>query len=100
MTARLTSIRLDGDTVIMSGFVDGDVPVERACSRPDYDDQMYLSTVRGHLFAWDAAERLFQRLGVEQSHPPDEPAGAAAIFGKWPGDETEEELLRTLREME
>lgn len=66
MTARFTSIRLDGDRIIMSGILEDGVLVERECSREAFDDKTWILTVRGHLFAWGAAERLFQRLGEER----------------------------------
>ena len=49
------------------------------------------------------ADRLFRTLPVHRATtvaervPQDESSGVNAFFGRWPGDETEEELLESLR---
>jgi predicted transcriptional regulator len=51
------------------------------------------------LAQWDIAKRLANATHKKYKVPQDATTGINAIFGQWPGDENEEELVRFLEQL-
>jgi len=85
-----------GSEVVVEG-----VAKFRASGRLLRLDAQWLAASTGDVAVWSTPPRpLFPPLEAAETHQLQGPrSGAAAIFGAWPGDETDEEIEAALREL-